>query len=83
MLCPFCSRPTISNPVTPGKEESGRPYEEIEFEDKKVNGSPKINGEVTGTSIPHGTCLHFFKFGVGRPKLHLGNDPTLLQKGAS
>ncbi|XP_069159571.1 myc box-dependent-interacting protein 1 isoform X5 [Procambarus clarkii] len=49
-------RPTISGPVTTNKEETGRPYEEIEFEDKKVNGtvSPqaRTNGEVIGTKIP-------------------------------
>lgn len=40
------------------KEETGRPYEEIEFEDKKVNGnvSPpaRTNGEVLPTKIPPG-----------------------------
>nr|XP_045621996.1 bridging integrator 2-like isoform X3 [Procambarus clarkii] len=50
------NRPTISGPVTTNKEETGRPYEEIEFEDKKVNGtvSPqaRTNGEVIGTKIP-------------------------------
>ncbi|KAK4300907.1 hypothetical protein Pmani_026923, partial [Petrolisthes manimaculis] len=50
------NRPTISAPVTQNKEETGRPYEEIEFEDKKVNGtvtSPaRTNGEVIGTKIP-------------------------------
>ncbi|XP_071523136.1 myc box-dependent-interacting protein 1 isoform X13 [Panulirus ornatus] len=49
-------RPTISGPVTPNKEETGRPYEEIEFEDKKVNGTvsapARTNGEVIGTKIP-------------------------------
>ncbi|XP_071523126.1 myc box-dependent-interacting protein 1 isoform X3 [Panulirus ornatus] len=50
------NRPTISGPVTPNKEETGRPYEEIEFEDKKVNGTvsapARTNGEVIGTKIP-------------------------------
>ncbi|XP_050740373.1 myc box-dependent-interacting protein 1-like isoform X5 [Eriocheir sinensis] len=49
-------RPTISAPVAQNKEETGRPYEEIEFEDKKVNGnvSPpaRTNGEVLPTKIP-------------------------------
>ena len=50
------SRPTISGPVSPGKEEIGRPYEEIEFEDKKVNGTTtnRANGEIIGTKIPEG-----------------------------
>ncbi|XP_071523131.1 myc box-dependent-interacting protein 1 isoform X8 [Panulirus ornatus] len=52
-------RPTISGPVTPNKEETGRPYEEIEFEDKKVNGTvsapARTNGEVIGTKIPAAT----------------------------
>ncbi|XP_050740369.1 myc box-dependent-interacting protein 1-like isoform X2 [Eriocheir sinensis] len=50
------NRPTISAPVAQNKEETGRPYEEIEFEDKKVNGnvSPpaRTNGEVLPTKIP-------------------------------
>ncbi|XP_066983969.1 myc box-dependent-interacting protein 1 isoform X3 [Macrobrachium rosenbergii] len=48
-------RPTISGPMTHKKEEIGRPYEEIEFEDKKVNGtlsSARSNGEVIGTKVP-------------------------------
>jgi len=54
-------RPTISAPVNHPKEEIGRPYEDIEFEDKKVNGnaaSPsapavaQTNGDVIGTKIP-------------------------------
>lgn len=48
-------RPTISGPMTHKKEEIGRPYEEIEFEDKKVNGtlsSARSNGDVIGTKIP-------------------------------
>ncbi|XP_076031786.1 amphiphysin isoform X8 [Oratosquilla oratoria] len=50
-------RPTISAPVTPAKEDQGRPYEEIEFEDKKVNGSApgspaRTNGTVVGTVVP-------------------------------
>ena len=55
------SRPTISAPVTHNKEETGRPYEEIEFEDKKVNGNVSApahtNGEVMPTKIPQGECL--------------------------
>lgn len=50
-------RPTISGPMTHKKEEIGRPYEEIEFEDKKVNGtlsSARSNGEVIGTKVPPG-----------------------------
>ncbi|XP_076031781.1 amphiphysin isoform X4 [Oratosquilla oratoria] len=51
------NRPTISAPVTPAKEDQGRPYEEIEFEDKKVNGSApgspaRTNGTVVGTVVP-------------------------------
>ncbi|KAK8394468.1 hypothetical protein O3P69_006567 [Scylla paramamosain] len=49
-------RPTISAPVAQNKEETGRPYEEIEFEDKKVNGNvsqpARTNGEVLSTKIP-------------------------------
>lgn len=59
-LVPAHSRPTISAPVAQNKEETGRPYEEIEFEDKKVNGnvSPqaRTNGEVLPTKIPPGEC---------------------------
>nr|XP_027216393.1 myc box-dependent-interacting protein 1-like [Penaeus vannamei] len=61
------TRPTISAPLntTTGssspptshrKEETlGRPYEEIEFEEKKLNGSvspPRTNGDFIGTKIP-------------------------------
>ncbi|KAK8394467.1 hypothetical protein O3P69_006567 [Scylla paramamosain] len=50
------NRPTISAPVAQNKEETGRPYEEIEFEDKKVNGNvsqpARTNGEVLSTKIP-------------------------------
>lgn len=54
-------RPTISAPVSHPKEEIGRPYEDIEFEDKKVNGSAatepaspvaQINGDMIGTKTP-------------------------------
>ena len=61
----FNSRPTISGPVSSPKEEIGRPYEEIEFEDKKVNGttSPQLraNGEIIGTKVPAGLffCLYY------------------------
>lgn len=55
------SRPTISAPVAQNKEETGRPYEEIEFEDKKVNGNvsqpARTNGEVLSTKIPQGECV--------------------------
>ncbi|KAK8727301.1 hypothetical protein OTU49_009802, partial [Cherax quadricarinatus] len=61
-------RPTISGPVTTNKEETGRPYEEIEFEDKKVNGtvSPqaRTNGEVIGTKIPPGATTEGLPQGV-------------------
>nr|XP_053654262.1 uncharacterized protein LOC128703584 isoform X4 [Cherax quadricarinatus] len=62
------NRPTISGPVTTNKEETGRPYEEIEFEDKKVNGtvSPqaRTNGEVIGTKIPPGATTEGLPQGV-------------------
>ncbi|KAK7024319.1 Histone deacetylase complex subunit SAP18 [Halocaridina rubra] len=57
-------RPTISGPMK--KEEIGRPYEEIEFEDKKVNGtlSARSNGEVIGTKIPAGATTEGLPQGV-------------------
>ncbi|RXG68080.1 Bridging integrator 2 [Armadillidium vulgare] len=60
------NRPTISAPVVGGREETGRPYEEIEFEDKKVNGTsaPKVNGEVVGTPVPPGATTDGLPPGV-------------------
>lgn len=60
-------RPTISGPMTHKKEEIGRPYEEIEFEDKKVNGtlsSARSNGEVIGTKVPPGATTEGLPQGV-------------------
>ncbi|XP_063603139.1 amphiphysin-like [Penaeus indicus] len=46
-----------TSPPTPHRKEEtlGRPYEEIEFEEKKLNGSvspPRTNGDFIGTKIP-------------------------------
>ncbi|KAK8394475.1 hypothetical protein O3P69_006567 [Scylla paramamosain] len=61
-------RPTISAPVAQNKEETGRPYEEIEFEDKKVNGNvsqpARTNGEVLSTKIPQGATTEGLPPGV-------------------
>lgn len=61
-------RPTISGPVSPAKEEGGlgRPYEEIEFEERKLNGSlARTNGEVVvGTKIPTGATTEGLPPGV-------------------
>ncbi|KAG0726310.1 Bridging integrator 2 [Chionoecetes opilio] len=69
------NRPTISAPVAHHKEETGRPYEEIEFEDKKVNGNvsapARTNGEVLSTKVPQGECLgpEAGSQGAGRPEV--------------
>ncbi|MPC34560.1 hypothetical protein E2C01_027953 [Portunus trituberculatus] len=67
---PVYSRPTISAPVAQNKEETGRPYEEIEFEDKKVNGNvsqpARTNGEVLSTKVPQGKCI--LCLAVGEPE---------------
>lgn len=65
-------RPTISAPVTQPKEEIGRPYEDIEFEDKKVNGNAtteaapaaQTNGDLIGTKIPPGATTEGLPAGV-------------------
>ena len=73
------SRATITSHAAP-REETGRPYEEIEFEDKKLNGtSPKTNGEIISNAIPAGwwfiylltglSCGSKFNFDINFDKL--------------
>lgn len=57
-----------SPPTSHRKEETlGRPYEEIEFEEKKLNGSvspPRTNGDFIGTKIPAGATTDNLPPGV-------------------
>ncbi|XP_076031780.1 amphiphysin isoform X3 [Oratosquilla oratoria] len=78
------NRPTISAPVTPAKEDQGRPYEEIEFEDKKVNGSApgspaRTNGTVVGTVVPPVTGVAVE--GAGGDESYEIVDPGIVQNG--